>query len=147
MKCHLFFAVAVLLAGHVQAANGEKHSERTNREVIQRSMPFIERQGAEWIAKKDCLSCHHTAFMVWSLNAANQRGIHVDQKKLAECTAWATDWHHLVVQSSRATANRDTTLSGQCDTAAQLLLGRARVDVATNEPQWAIDYTNDLLKS
>ena len=94
------------------------------RHAIQRGVPFIEHQGAGWIAKKDCISCHHTAFMVWSLNAATRNGVPVDQTKLDAWTEWATNWKHLVVASVRATAVREDTLRDQPDTLAQLLLGR-----------------------
>ena len=89
-----------------------------------RSVPFIEHQVAEWIAKKYCISCHHTAFMVWSLNAATRNGVPVDQTKLDAWTEWATNWKHLVVASVRATAVREDTLRDQPYTLAQLLLGR-----------------------
>jgi hypothetical protein len=116
------------------------------RHTIERSVPFIERQGAEWIATKDCLSCHHTSFMVWSLNAAKRNGIHVDEKKLDELTEWASDWRHLVVFASRAKSLREDTLRGQSDTVAQLLLGRSALGSSAIRVRWAQDYVLDLAK-
>ncbi len=126
---------------------GEPNSQRDAvRLAIQRSVPFIEREGAEWITKKDCLSCHHTSFMVWSLNAAKRNGIPVDQAKLAAWTDWATNWQHLVIASVRETAVREDTLRDQPDTLAQLLLGRTAISSGAKPPQWCLDYASDLLK-
>ena len=95
------------------------------RAAIARSVPYIERKGAEWIASKDCLSCHHTSFMVWSLGAAKRAGVAVDEDKLRESTAWATEWRNLVAGPNREKAVREETLRGQFDTLAQLLLGQS----------------------
>ncbi len=119
---------------------------RTVRDIVARSVPYIEREGAAWIASKDCLSCHHTSFMVWSLNAANQQGVPVDQEKLARWTEWATDWRNLASPSARAQAVREDTVRGGSDTIAQLLLGRPVSDIATNQPEWVAEYATQLAK-
>ncbi len=127
------------------AANSNPEPDAV-RHAIQRSVPFIEHQGAEWIAKKDCISCHHTAFMVWSLNAATRNGVPVDQTKLDAWTEWATNWKHLVVASVRATAVREDTLRDQPDTLAQLLLGRSSLIPGATRRQWFVEYASDLVK-
>ena len=40
------------------------------RAAIERSLPFIEKVGSEWIKNHDCNSCHVVAFQVWSHSAA-----------------------------------------------------------------------------
>ena len=116
------------------------------RHTIERSLPFIEQNGAKWIAEKDCVSCHHTSFMVWSLHAAKRNGISVDQTKLDDWTEWATNWKHLVVSTVRAKAIREDTLRGQPDTVAQLLLGRSSLNPGSTRPQWFVQYASDLAK-
>jgi squalene cyclase len=115
------------------------------RNVIARAVPFIERKGADWITNKECLSCHQTTFMLWSLNAATERGIPVDQDKLRGWTEWAVDWRHLLAPTIRAAANREETLRGQCDTVAQLILGRAALNSGVNTPEWVNEYAMVLM--
>jgi hypothetical protein len=114
------------------------------RAVIGRSVPFIEREGADWIAKKNCVSCHHTAFMVWSLTAAKQKGISVDKNKLKEWTDWATDWNHFASPVKDVVPEREKTVTGHNDAVAQLLLGRPHDESRVNQPQWALDYPKNL---
>jgi squalene-hopene/tetraprenyl-beta-curcumene cyclase len=140
--CFLLFAVALHAWPPIAFAGDEE--SRQIRRTIERSVPYIERHGAEWIASKDCLSCHHTSFMIWSLNAAKRAGVAIDQDKLDATTAWATDWKHLVAGPNREKAVRDETLRGQSDTLAQLLLGRSAGDSAAKQPQWFAEYATAL---
>ncbi len=59
------------------------------RQAIERSLPFIEKDGLAWIKRRDCMSCHVVSFMLWSHNEAKARGIKVDANKLAEWTDWS----------------------------------------------------------
>ena len=61
------------------------------RKAIDRSLPFVEKDGLAWIKKRDCMSCHTVTFMLWAHNEAAAHGITVDQKKLAEWTKWSMD--------------------------------------------------------
>jgi len=142
----LFFCLFAHSTYCSEALAKDDHESQAVREMIERSVPFIERKGAEWIANKDCLSCHHTAFMVWSLNSAKHAGVSIDQDKLGGWTEWAINWRHLVAPTIRAEANREDTLRGQCDTIAQLLLGRAALDSGANPPEWVSVYTKELTK-
>jgi hypothetical protein len=38
---------------------------------------------------KKCAECHHAPFTIWALNEGKRRGYAVDEKALAELTAWA----------------------------------------------------------
>lgn len=60
------------------------------RETVQRSIPFIEEKGLWWIEEKKCVTCHRVGNMVWSLQAAKQRGFTVS-KRLAEWRQWSID--------------------------------------------------------
>src|SRR4051812_34657182 len=108
----IWLSVVLQLACCRQAVAEESPEVKALRETITRSVPFIERQGAEWISQKSCLSCHHTAFMVWSLNAAKKEGSPVNAEKLAENTAWAMNWRHLVSTPEVDEAKRGDTLVG-----------------------------------
>jgi squalene-hopene/tetraprenyl-beta-curcumene cyclase len=59
------------------------------RQVVRRSTEFLEKEGAAWMRKQQCASCHHIPVMVWALSEARQRGYRVDEKLLGEVTAWA----------------------------------------------------------
>src|SRR5262249_18752820 len=41
-----------------------------------------------WKESRRCASCHHTPFTVWALGEGKQRGYPVDEKALAELSAW-----------------------------------------------------------
>jgi hypothetical protein len=58
------------------------------RKAVERSLPFLEKEGVAWIKKNDCASCHNFAFLLWSHNAARAHGVPVDEKKLVEWTDW-----------------------------------------------------------
>ena len=65
---------------------------------MERSLPFIDAEGQRWIEEKKCVTCHQVPFMVWSLNAAADRGLVLDRQKLAECSQWALDWTHMATK-------------------------------------------------
>ena len=50
------------------------------RAAVQRSLPFIEKIGVEWMHTRKCNSCHTVTFLVWSHNAAAAHGLDVDRK-------------------------------------------------------------------
>src|SRR4051812_17648562 len=49
------------------------------RAAIERSLPFVEKIGVEWMDQHNCNSCHVVAFLVWSHNAAAAHGVSVDR--------------------------------------------------------------------
>jgi squalene-hopene/tetraprenyl-beta-curcumene cyclase len=61
------------------------------RKAVERSLPYLEREGVAWKEKYNCLSCHHVPFLLWSHNEARARGFTIDRKKLAGWTDWALD--------------------------------------------------------
>jgi hypothetical protein len=141
----LLFSLTILAACCGDAVAEVDNEAQPVRNMIARAVPFIERKGADWITNKECLSCHQTTFMLWSLNAAKQRGIPVDQGKLNDWTEWALDWRHLLDPTVRAAANREETLQGQCDTVAQLISGRTASESGANTPEWVNEYTKALV--
>lgn len=59
------------------------------REAPERAIPYIAQDGATWIKDRKCISCHYVSFMVWSFHDAQQRGLPVDNAKLAEWMEWS----------------------------------------------------------
>jgi hypothetical protein len=59
------------------------------RQVVERSAAFLEKEGAAWMKKQQCASCHHIPVMVWALSEARNRGYRVNEKLLADVTSWA----------------------------------------------------------
>lgn len=66
-------------------------SEAELRACIAKSLGFIEREGEEWMAAKNCNGCHHMPEMLWSHREAQRRGFAVDAKKYDEWLAWAVE--------------------------------------------------------
>src|SRR4051812_25997069 len=57
--------------------------------AVQRSLPYIERVGTEWMTERKCNSCHVVTFLVWSHNEAAAHGLEVDRQKLTQWTKWS----------------------------------------------------------
>jgi hypothetical protein len=68
---------------------GEETSAPQLRQVVQRSTEFLEKEGAAWMKKQQCASCHHIPVMVWALSEARNRGYRVNELLLGEVTTWA----------------------------------------------------------
>ena len=92
-------------------------SEKQIRDAIQKSIPYIERDGEKWIKVKKCNSCHMIPFMLWSLHEAELRGIKVHSKRLAELDDWSAT--AIMPQKDRKTPPKGS------ETQAQLLIARA----------------------
>lgn len=56
--------------------------------AVARSLPFLEKEGVAWMSERDCISCHHVPFLLWSHRAAQSRGLTVDTGKVAEWDEW-----------------------------------------------------------
>jgi Squalene-hopene cyclase N-terminal domain len=59
------------------------------RKAIERSLPFVEKDGVAWIDRRECMSCHVFAFTMWAHVEAKAHGICIDDKKLADWTVWS----------------------------------------------------------
>lgn len=58
------------------------------RAAVARSLPFLEKGGVAWMDERNCMSCHHVPFLLWSHRAAQAHGLAVDIKKLGEWENW-----------------------------------------------------------
>ena len=59
------------------------------RATIERSLPYLQKEGVAWIGQRNCISCHHVPFLLWSFREAQSRGIWPDSSSLAGWTDWA----------------------------------------------------------
>ena len=107
----------------------------TNVDVaIQRSVPYLEREGLAWIEKRQCVSCHQVPFMLWGLNAAHSAGFDVDKASLAKHADWSLTWQSWQNPKNASESDEASTAKGNVDTMYFLLLGRA-------------DYEKDAIKA
>ena len=84
----LLFCIAVSCLASPLRADDAVSADQI-RSAIQKSIPYIERDGEKWIKVKKCNSCHMIPFMLWSLHEAELRGIKVNSKRLAELDDWS----------------------------------------------------------
>lgn len=91
MRALLSMTAFLLLGVAAEDLRGQDRSPAPAdvRKAIARSLPVIEKASVAWIDKRNCMSCHHVTFMLWSHNEAKAHGVAVDAKKLAEWTAWS----------------------------------------------------------
>jgi squalene-hopene/tetraprenyl-beta-curcumene cyclase len=59
------------------------------KETINRGLAFLAKDNATWRKTKQCAECHHAPFTIWALNEGKKGGYPVDDKELADLTAWA----------------------------------------------------------
>jgi len=124
-------------------AADESPSDDAVRTTIERSLPFIQTEGQRWIDEKKCVTCHQVPFMVWSLNAAADRGIVLDEHRLADCSAWAINWKNMATKEDLEKGEQHT-LARHNDPVAQLLLSRSAKERASTE-QWADMFADRLV--
>ena len=86
MSCRRLALVAAIafwaVISPVFAADDKTQSSAAVGKAVQRSLPYLEREGVAWIDNHNCISCHHVPFLLWSHNAAKSAGISVDEVKL-----------------------------------------------------------------
>lgn len=92
------------------------------REMVRRTLPFLEKEGVAWMTERNCASCHQVPAMMWSLDAAAHAGLDVAPQKLAKWWAWSVDWKSWVDPKRNAAEAKVT--ADNVDTMARLLLGR-----------------------
>jgi Squalene-hopene cyclase C-terminal domain len=59
------------------------------KETVNRGLAFLAKDNLAWKEKRQCAECHHAPFTIWALNEGKERGYRVDEKALADLTAWA----------------------------------------------------------
>lgn len=99
------------------------------RPAVARGLGFLEKAGQAWLTERKCIACHHGAFMLRGHNEARQRGIPVDETKLAEWTP------QVLTMLLNDKANFDKNKGGQVESTNVLLgqVGAAPADEKTAE--------------
>jgi squalene-hopene/tetraprenyl-beta-curcumene cyclase len=59
------------------------------KETINRGLTFLVKDNMAWKKTKQCTECHHAPFTIWALSEGKKQGYSVDEKELADLTAWA----------------------------------------------------------
>jgi squalene-hopene/tetraprenyl-beta-curcumene cyclase len=59
------------------------------KETINRGLTFLAKDNLAWKEKRQCAECHHAPFTIWALSEGKKQGYAVDERALAELTAWA----------------------------------------------------------
>lgn len=112
------FAYLVTVTSYLIADDQVAPSADQLGKTVKRALPFVIEKGEWWIEKKKCVSCHRVAMTTWSLSAAKQKGLEVDDQKLTELTEWSLD-HQLGKNDKGKVIG-----SGNLDGLAQLILSR-----------------------
>jgi len=100
------------------------------RETVQRSIPYIEKQGLWWIEKKKCVTCHRGGTMIWSLSAAKQNGFTVSDR--------LDKWRDWAIEKSLSKNDKGKiTGLGNKEGVAQILLSSDRTDL---KPEQAVNW-------
>lgn len=72
--------------------------------AIEKALPYLEREGIWWIEKKECVSCHHTTFLVWAKDLALEAGFPVDPAPLADQRSWMIEEFFSEIEGKQAEA-------------------------------------------
>jgi len=115
----MFTFSVILLAVSMSAVSTDKPTTIQIRETVQRSIPYIEKEGDWWIEKKKCVSCHRVSNMIWSLGAAKRKGFEVSDR-LEEWAKWADE------KTLSVNANDKIVGLGNKEGVAQMLLSYKR---------------------
>ncbi|MEX2558500.1 MAG: prenyltransferase/squalene oxidase repeat-containing protein, partial [Pirellulales bacterium] len=54
------------------------------RKLVERSLPFLEKEAVAWVAEKKCVTCHHVPMMLWTHYEAKRRGFAVNENAAKE---------------------------------------------------------------
>src|SRR5215204_1899175 len=71
------------------AAVGVRAADPDARAAANRALAFLAKDGLAWKDDRKCASCHHVPMTLWTLNEAKKAGFAVNEKVLADLTAWS----------------------------------------------------------
>src|SRR5262245_31085146 len=82
--------VAIGLLSVVLAAEPQGQADASSvRKVIEKSLPFLEKEGVGWLDTKKCATCHHMPMMLWTHYEAKKHGFTVNEKAMQRLEAEA----------------------------------------------------------
>ena len=105
--------------------------------TIEKSFPYLEKDGVKWMKKHECVSCHQVPFMLWSLQGALQHDLSFDRAKVEEWSRWSDE--------KMRKLEADPESKPPIDTLYQLLLGREYLDETELSRKMRDTYTGYLL--
>ena len=59
--------------------------------TIERGLAFLQSDAAAWKADHDCVSCHHAALVIWSMQEARQGGFAIEEPRRVELAKWIAE--------------------------------------------------------
>jgi hypothetical protein len=90
MRCALV-ALSFLASSAVAFADDAATNSSAVNSAIDRGTAFLIKDALAWRKEHNCVSCHHAALVVWSLQEAKQHGHSVDETVLADLTKWIAE--------------------------------------------------------
>lgn len=98
MFVHLAAAIVLTLTtlGNVRGAEPSPKAFPTQRQVrqaVERSLPFLEKEGTAWMKERKCIACHHVPYLLWTHNEAGARRFAIDRKNLQRWTDWSLTFY------------------------------------------------------
>ena len=82
LLCALMLAAACCASdGSEPPAAGSAPTEAELRTVITKSLGYLAKGSDEWMAERNCNSCHHLPQVLWNHREARMRGFTIDEKK------------------------------------------------------------------
>ena len=92
LLCALMLAAACCASdGSEPPAAGSAPTEAELRTVITKSLGYLAKGSDEWMAERNCNSCHHLPQVLWNHREARMRGFTIDEKKFDEWLKWSGD--------------------------------------------------------
>lgn len=96
------------------------------------------------------MTCHHSTFMMWSLNTAVEHGFPVNREKLATWNEWTRDFRNIQGQDAKEVKDEPAhkTFQRSPDVVSQLLFGRPALSKppSDQEKKWIIEMSLHLLE-
>lgn len=80
--------IALLTVAHVARAD-ETAVAPDPKAAVERGLAFLAQDSLAWKESKKCASCHHAPMTLWTLHEAKTAGYKVDEKAIAELSAWS----------------------------------------------------------
>lgn len=138
--------VVITLAVQTNAAEDAPPTADHVTAAVEQALPFILRAGVDWIEQRECVSCHQVPFMIWSLNAAADRGLSVDAEQLRTWSDWSTNWQHFSAGEDQDEEQAAKALSNNGDILYQLVLGK-RNHAESDSEQWVDTFLTSLAET
>ncbi len=130
----------IALLPFLQTVIAQTHRPDTGRlrEGISKSLPYLEKTGVRWMGRKKCVSCHHTALLVWSFSSARDHQFHVNPDR----TAMWFDW--CLTKQLALREDEDPVGSRNLEGLSQLVLG-SRESLGTKDDTKTFGQFKEML--